>query len=412
MKVKNLLTVACLATSLSALASYPLEFRDAGLDGADMTYDADGKPLWNGGGHFDYPVVEGTRVDVPEEGKKVSYGTPLFAEDGSITLTRQEIGGGTWFRTKKLTEACPKEYTVFAMDYKCNRDVNDLVLWQHEGFANNIHMFNGALFSVSDEWQTVYAIINREQVPEWGDDTHFAQSYLWVNWNTVTPGWELTLKNIRLLTLEEAAAECKAAAGPVADSFSLPNNSLLGDNDEEMGATVYSLNAEGDGNGLLQSGQLVRPLPNGCTTFCFDYKMTGENFSPNVLMHKAANYSQMVATNAPLTLEAFGEDEDPYAAEWKTATVDLADAVEKNEFAQTFGSGHFLWIQFKGMNPDNMLWVKNARWINPNAQSGVAELGVAERPADNRVFNLMGVEVKGELTPGLYIRNGKKFIVK
>ena len=274
-------------------------------------------------------------------------------------------------------------------------------------------MFNGALFSVSDEWQTVYAIVNREQVPEWGDDTHFAQSYFWVNWNTVTPGWELTLKNIRLLTLEEAAAECKAAAGPVADSFSLPNNSLLADNDEEMGATVYSLNAEGDGNGLLQSGQLVRPLPNGCTTFCFDYKMTGENFSPNVYMHKAANYSMQIPVDVPLTLEAFGEDvEDPYAEEWKTATIDLSKAVADNEFAQTFGSGHFLWLQFKGMNADNMLWIKNARWINPNAQSGVAELGVAERPADNRVFNLMGVEVKGELAPGLYIRNGKKFIVK
>ena len=55
------------------------------------------------------------------------------------------------------------------------------------------------------------------------------------------------------------------------------------------------------------------------------------------------------------------------------------------------------------------------RWINPNAkeESGVSEIGVAERPADNRVFNLMGVEVKGRTLPlGLYIRNGKKFIVK
>lgn len=33
-------------------------------------------------------------------------------------------------------------------------------------------------------------------------------------------------------------------------------------------------------------------------------------------------------------------------------------------------------------------------------------------PADDRVFNLMGVEVKGELAPGIYIRNGKKFIVR
>ena len=34
------------------------------------------------------------------------------------------------------------------------------------------------------------------------------------------------------------------------------------------------------------------------------------------------------------------------------------------------------------------------------------------RPVDNRIFNLMGVEVKGELVPGIYIQNGKKFIVR
>lgn len=39
--------------------------------------------------------------------------------------------------------------------------------------------------------------------------------------------------------------------------------------------------------------------------------------------------------------------------------------------------------------------------------------GSTDRPADNRVFNLMGVEVDREnLAPGIYISNGKKFIVK
>ncbi len=421
MKVKSLLTVACLAASLSASAVYPLEFRDAGLDGADMKFDKDGKPMWNGGGHFDYPVVEGTRVDVAEGGKKISYGTPLFAEDGSITLTRQQYDGGSWFRTKKLTEECDKKYTVFAMDYKCNRDVNDLVLWLQEGFApaaEPAQMFSGALFTVSDQWQSVYVVIDREKkaTAAWGDAENFAKSYFWVNWNTVTPGWELTVKNIRLLTLDEASAECKAATGDVFDSFMLPNNSLSSDVDPDMGCSIYTLNPEGDGNGLLQTGNLVRPLPEGCTTFCYDYKMVGEPFTPNVLMHKVANYTQMIPTGVSDTMVPLSEEEaeDPYSAEWKTAKIDLAEAVKANNFAQTFGSNHFLWIQFKGMNPDNMMWIKNPRWINPNAkeESGVAEIGVAERPADNRVFNLMGVEVKGELTPGLYIRNGKKFIVK
>lgn len=35
-----------------------------------------------------------------------------------------------------------------------------------------------------------------------------------------------------------------------------------------------------------------------------------------------------------------------------------------------------------------------------------------DRPADNRIFNLQGIEVKNTTVPGIYIQNGKKFIVK
>ena len=37
---------------------------------------------------------------------------------------------------------------------------------------------------------------------------------------------------------------------------------------------------------------------------------------------------------------------------------------------------------------------------------------VTERPADNRIFNVMGVQVTEPLAPGIYIRNGQKFIVR
>lgn len=36
----------------------------------------------------------------------------------------------------------------------------------------------------------------------------------------------------------------------------------------------------------------------------------------------------------------------------------------------------------------------------------------AERPVDNRIFNIMGVQVKEATAPGIYIQNGKKFIVR
>lgn len=45
--------------------------------------------------------------------------------------------------------------------------------------------------------------------------------------------------------------------------------------------------------------------------------------------------------------------------------------------------------------------------------SGVDFIGAdSERPQDNRIFNLMGIEMKGDLAPGIYIRNGKKFVVR
>ena len=36
----------------------------------------------------------------------------------------------------------------------------------------------------------------------------------------------------------------------------------------------------------------------------------------------------------------------------------------------------------------------------------------AETVKDNRIFNLMGIEVKNPTAPGIYIQNGKKFIVR
>ncbi len=404
MKIKALLSAALVVATLSASAEYPIYFRDC------VTVSPDG------GGNLSFPCVEGEEAELG-----VSNGTPLFAEDGSITLTREVADGGCYFRTKKLTEVCPMEYTVLAMDYKTNRQVNDLVIFYHE-FQNQHNAFSGALFTVADDYQTCYVVLDRSVQPLWGDEDHYAANYWWVSWNDANAheiGWQFTVKNIRLLTLDEAAAECKAAAGPVNDSFSLPNNSLMNDYDPDMECALYTLNPDGDGNGLLQTGQLVRPLPDGCTVFCFDYKMTGEEFSPNVLMHKKANYTEMLPTNTTTKLEVYSEEE-VYDAEWKTAVIDLTDAVAANEFAQTFGSNHFMWLQFKGMNPENLLWAKNPRWVTAASlepeQPDEPETGIsvveAANAAAGRVYNMMGVEVKGELAPGLYIRDGKKFIVK
>lgn len=402
MKVKSLLTVACIAATISASAEYPIYVRDSG----DSYNKETGE--WSFGGHMSYQFTPGTQN---VEGAKPYYGDPLVNEDGSITFTRVE-GGGCWIRTKKLTEPCPMEYCIFAFDYKSNKEIGDIVIFHHEyAGRNDVDITSGKMLTVSDEFQTVYLPFNRA-LNGWGSEEDYTKNYLWISTNDpngAEVGWQVSIKNLRMLTLEEAAEECKAATGDVADAFALPNGDFTRDVDPDMdNEYVYAVSG---GNPILQTSALIRPLPTGCTTFSFEYKMTGTNFSPKYYMHKKADFTEMTVLTKTVEMEATPED-DVYTADWKTATVDLAEEVEKVGFAQTFGSGHFMWVQFMGMPETNSLWLRNARWTNPNGQSGIADLGVAERPADNRVFNLMGVEVKGELAPGLYIRNGKKFIVK
>lgn len=50
--------------------------------------------------------------------------------------------------------------------------------------------------------------------------------------------------------------------------------------------------------------------------------------------------------------------------------------------------------------------------IVPAGSSAIDVIATDGRPADNRIFNILGIECHEPLAPGIYIRNGKKFIVK
>lgn len=401
MKVKSLLTVACLAATMSASAVYPLQFRDAG-----------GKA----NGTMDYPVVEGTETDT-------YYGDPLFNEDGSITLTSNENAmNGMWFRTVKVTEVVPEEYNILAYEYKSNRTVPNVCLIPQEGWNNAGENQAGAsAYAKTDEYETMYISFPRAKYPGWGDGTK--GYYFWVSCNAAegkTAGWELTVKNLRLLTNEEAAAECNAAASgaDLEEAFWIPNTDLVSDTDPDMeGATMY-VRPENVPNPLLWSSNMIKPLPESLGVLTFEYKLYGPSFAP---------YLWLTANNLGkelFTFEGTGEGEtleDVYNMPWKVAKIDFKEKINEFGWAKKFASNDFLQIQCLDMTPltedndgnvsGNQLWIRNPKWTKPNT-TGVAEIGVAERPADNRVYNIMGVEVKGELAPGLYIRNGKKFIVK
>lgn len=54
----------------------------------------------------------------------------------------------------------------------------------------------------------------------------------------------------------------------------------------------------------------------------------------------------------------------------------------------------------------------NLRIAPEGSQSAIDIIGEDMRETDNRIFNIMGVECREPLAPGIYIRNGRKFIVK
>lgn len=386
MKLRTLLPCAFLAATLSASASFPLTFRD----GNNMAPD--------GGGHMEYAVVDGTKTDT-------YYGDPLFNEDGSITLTTNSgaTGGAAYFRTVKLTEECPAEYTVLAFEYKTNRPINNLVVWKHE-IANTHNIFDGSMMTVADDYQTLYAPLDRNE--GWGKVGH----YFWINTNdpNKSEGWQLTVKNIRLLSLSEAAAECGEVTGDITEDFTLPNTDFNRDMDTDMDGGTYIFVRTGD-NPILATSQLIKTLPSTATTFAFEYKLTGHDVTPAVHLFQGG---QIAKTVKPATLVGLGED-DPYGAEWKTAEFDLSDPIKEIGFATVFGSLDSMWFQFLEMDKeDQMMWVKNPRWVN-SSTSAIEDITVTpERPADDRIFNIMGVECKAPLAPGIYIQNGKKFIVK
>ena len=405
MKVKSLLTVACLAATMSASAVYPIYVRDSG-----DSYNKE-TGVWSFGGHMSYEFTPGTQDN---EAAKPYYGDPLVNEDGSITFTRVE-GGGCWIRTKKLTEPCPMEYVIFAFDYKTNSEINDIVIFHHEyAGRNDVDITSGKMLTVSDEFQTVYLPFNRG-LNGWGSEEDYTKNYLWISTNDpngAVEGWQLSVKNLRMLTMDEAAAECQSAVGDIIDGFRVPNADLSADFDENMGTTVY-VRPEDSGdttypNPLFWTSNMIKPLPLTAGKLQVEYKLYGPAVRGTVWL-TAKNIGNK------LTFEGSEEGQTPddmYEQPWKIAEADLTEDIKEAGWAQTFGSNDWLQIQVHDMKPlnedgeGNMLWVKSVKWINSNkGESGVAELGVAERPADNRVFNMMGVEVKGELAPGLYIRN-------
>lgn len=396
MKLKSLLpAIAFVAAGLTASAVVPIHFRDAVGGAAD------------GGGHMLFPFVEGT--EVMNEAVGVAYGDPQFAEDGSIELRpwdSMNTGMGIYFRTEKLgrTEVdgpIPAEYTIFAMDYKSNRTAGDMVVFLQENDLPQV--CNGNMIEITDEFKSTYVPINRKA---WGFDG-WENNYLWISWNDAnikTPEWRITVKNLRLLTVAEAEAECTSAKGDYIDVFSCANGDIVRDADPEMDNEFVYTRADGAANPVLMTSSIVKPIPSGNTKFTFEYKYAGAEPSALAFHTVQGGTYTAHATDVP-KLEIC---EDPYAAEWKTYEVDLSDFINNYNFGQKFACGDLIHIQTKGLQAGEALYIRNPRWVNPKGYGAVEIIDGIDENAPVEYFNLQGVRV-AEPANGLYIkRQGNK----
>ena len=51
-------------------------------------------------------------------------------------------------------------------------------------------------------------------------------------------------------------------------------------------------------------------------------------------------------------------------------------------------------------------------YSGPSASSGIIQTEAGTENCDTRIFTISGIEVKEPLLPGIYIRGGKKIVVR
>lgn len=403
MKLKSLLpAIAFVAAGLTASAVVPIHFRDAVGQAAD------------GGGHMVYPFLEGT--EAMNEAVGMPYGEPQFAEDGSIEVRPfdgMNTGLGLYFRTQKLGRTgdvdgpVSEDYVIFAMDYKSNRTASDMVVFLHEPTIVGAQIM-GNIIEITDEYKTVYAPLTTRKFADgttWGVE-NWENNYMWISWNdgnVKTPEWRITVKNLRLLTKAEAEAECQSAAGDYNDIFSCANADIVRDVDPDMDNEFIYTRVEGAPNPVLATSNIVKPIPAANTKFTFEYKYVGAE--PAALaFHSVQGGGYTAHVTAVPKLEPC---EDQYASEWKVYEVDLSDLINNYNFGQGFACNDQLHIQTLGLKDGEVLYLRNAKWVNP--KGGAVEMieGLDEN-APVEYFNLQGVRV-AEPANGLYIkRQGNK----
>lgn len=66
-------------------------------------------------------------------------------------------------------------------------------------------------------------------------------------------------------------------------------------------------------------------------------------------------------------------------------------------------------LHFRIGGDNQCVWIIT---LYPETATGITDITVDSKPGNGKTYNMQGMEVKEPLAPGIYIRDGKKFIKK
>ena len=150
-------------------------------------------------------------------------------------------------------------------------------------------------------------------------------------------------------------------------------------------------------------------------TFTFSYGMEGRNLYADESEIRLYNYNTLTVTahNNELTnIEVNVTGNNHASKTLVTSTGTLNNNVWTGSAQEViFASNYVSSSKSGGVTKHYYLGLDNIKVTVANP-SGIEQLK-AKRFEDNRIYNMMGVEMdERSLAPGIYIKNGKKFVVK
>ena len=150
-------------------------------------------------------------------------------------------------------------------------------------------------------------------------------------------------------------------------------------------------------------------------TFTFSYGMEGKNLYADETGIRLYNYNTltMKAHNNKITKVEFTVTDKNHDSKYLVASVgEVADNVWTGTAKEVIFASNYVSSTNYGVSNHYYIGLSNAN-ISVAKPTGIEQITQPERVTDNHIYNIIGICVDGQtLKPGIYIKNGSKFVIK